>query len=221
METSSFAKRLNTACDGHPDVPPYGQGRQTWIKKEMGVSNEAVRKWFKGEARPKAGKMNALANLLGVDEAWLALGIMPEMTPAEKSKRNARVNGAVNLVAGFIQLNGGNIAFPADDDPNAAFADIYAIIEGQQYVFHISMAEPNTQAEFKFYIPAGTDICRTIGVVVISPVLVHLINLKPNLVEKHKQRKGGYYEVEIQRDGDIYVTGDDQWPRILVFNGKL
>jgi len=220
MDTT-FGKRLNIACDGHPDVPPYGQGRQTWVKREMEVSNEAVRKWFKDEARPKPGKMKQLADLLGVDEAWLALGIQPEMTPVEKKKRNARVNGSVNIVAGFIQLNGGSIAFPPNDENKVEFVDLYAIIEGQQYAVHVSMAEPMADAQFKFYIPPEVEKIRTIGVVVISPVYVHLVNLKPSIVDKHKIRRGGYYEVEIRREGDMYFSGDDQWPRIMTFNGTM
>lgn len=216
-----FGKRLNTACDGHPEVPAYGRGRQTWIKQKMDVSNEAVRKWFKGEARPKPNKMTALADLLGVDEAWLSLGIKPEMTPVEKRKRNAMASGAVNLVAGYIQISGGSIAFPAEDDPNANYADIYAILGGKQYVLHVALAEPTEPEHFKFYVPAEESVCRTIGVVVVGQANIHLINLKPQLLDKYKQRRGGYFEVDIRRDGDIYVTDEDQWPRILSFTGGL
>lgn len=217
----SFGKRLNAACDGDPNVPPYGQGRQTWIKEKMGVSNEAVRKWFKGEARPKPAKMAALAELLGVDEAWLSLGIKPDKTPVEKRRSSAMASGAVNIVAGYIQVNGGNIAFPADDDPNLEYVDLYAIISGQQYVIHVAMADETEPEHFKFYVPTELNICRVMGVVVVSPVNVHILNLKPQLLDKHKQRRGGYYELEMRREGDMYFSEDDQWPRVLSFQGNM
>lgn len=220
MDTT-FAQRLTTACDGHPDVPPYGRGRQTWIKRHTGVSNEAVRKWFKGEARPKPTKMKTLANILGVDEAWLSLGIAPDETPAEKKKRSATVTGAVNVVAGFIQLNGGSIAFPSEDSPASEFTSLYAILEGQQFPFYVSMAKQLDDNTLRFYLPADVEACRAIGVVTVSPVSVHMINMKPHLVEKYKQRRGGYYEVDIYRDGDMYFSEGEQWPRILSFNGKM
>jgi transcriptional regulator with XRE-family HTH domain len=74
-----FAERLRQACDDHPSCPPLHQGRQTWLRDELGavglkVSVESIRKWLSGEGRPKQEKCEALARLLNVDASWLYMG---------------------------------------------------------------------------------------------------------------------------------------------------
>lgn len=130
MVDKDFAKRLNQACDAHPHIPPYGQGRQTWIKERLDVSAEAVRKWMYGESRPRPDKMKMLARLLEADEAWLSHGIKPDLGPKERKARNAAAEGAVNVAVGLVQMNGGNVAFPSDKDPRREFVDFYAILRG-------------------------------------------------------------------------------------------
>ena len=71
MPDKQFAKRLNEACDGHPHVPAYGQGRQEWIKKALAISSEAARRYFNGSSRPRPDKMKKLARALEVDKAVL------------------------------------------------------------------------------------------------------------------------------------------------------
>ena len=68
-----FAERLTKALDRHPDAPK-GRGRQTWLAKTVGKSNEAVRKWFKGESIPERLHVRELAALLDVDPGWLDYG---------------------------------------------------------------------------------------------------------------------------------------------------
>lgn len=68
-----FARRLNKALDGHPEAPK-GHGRQTWLAKTIGVADETVRKWFKGEAIPKYFRMLLLADLLHKSPGWLHYG---------------------------------------------------------------------------------------------------------------------------------------------------
>ena len=71
---SEFHTRLLQGCRENPDIPEYGKGQQTFIAQRLGVSQEAVRKWFAGESKPKAAVGRKLAELLGVDYVWLALG---------------------------------------------------------------------------------------------------------------------------------------------------
>jgi hypothetical protein len=44
------------------------------------------------------------------------MGIDPEFQPHERKLRNAMADGAVNLVAGFIQMDGAYPAFPEESD---------------------------------------------------------------------------------------------------------
>lgn len=218
MIDKEFAKRLNIACDGHPHIPPYGHGRQTWIKEYMKVSHEAVRKWFMGEARPRPAKMKELARALEVDEAWLALGIKPDLEPIERRARNAQAEGAVNVAVGIMQLNGARCAFPGDKDPRAAFIDFYAILRGQQMAFHVSLATEMSPSQYKFVVPREFSECFTVGMVHSSALQLHFVRLSPDLIDRHKVRRGGYFEIVASRRDGEYHTGADIWPRIRNLN---
>lgn len=218
MVDRSFAKRLNTACDGHPHIPEYGHGRQTWVKENLGVSHEAVRKWFTGEARPRPSMMRELAKALEVDEAWLSLGIAPDLEPRERRARNAIADGAVNVVMGLLQMNGGHCAVPDDKDPRAAFVDFYAILRGQQRSFHVSLASQLSEGQFKFILPKEFDQCSVIGVVHAFPTRVHELRMPFELIDKHKIRRGGYFEISVSKRQSEYFTGSDVWPRIQNFS---
>ena len=209
-----FAKRLNTACDGHPHIPPYGYGRQTWVKEKLDVSHEAVRKWFTGESRPRPAKMKDLSRALEVDEAWLALGIAPDMQPVERRARNAAAEGAVNAAIGLVQMNGGHCAFPDDKDPRAAYVDFYSIIRGHQLAFHISLAQQVSEGQYKFILPREFDQCTVLGLVHAFPLRVHVIRMTFDLIERHKVRRGGYFEVTVSKRDSEYFTGEDVWPRL-------
>src|SRR5688572_7371484 len=98
----SFPKRLTQACDVRPDIVPiYGKGRNAVLAKKVGVSEEAVGKWFHGKTRPIAQKIARLARLLDVDESWLAWGVESDISDKDREIRNAEASGAVNLVAGL------------------------------------------------------------------------------------------------------------------------
>lgn len=221
MRDVAFAKRLNGACDGHPHIPAYGQGRQTWIKENLGVSHEAVRKWFTGDSRPRPEKMRALAKALEVDEAWLALGLAPDLTPAEQKVRNAENEGAVNVVTGLLQMNGSRCAFPSDNDPNASFVDIYSIQRGVQLAIHITLAKIKSPNQLVFVIPKEYENCRVIGVIHARANRVHLLNMTHDMIEKYKQRKGGYFEVHVTYRDGAYYSGEDKWVKIESFAKDL
>lgn len=220
MRDKDFAQRLNTACDGHDLIPAYGQGRQTWVKEQLGVSHEAVRKWFTGQTRPRPDKMRHLARVLEVDEAWLSLGIIPDTPQEEKRHRGLAVEGATYCVAGLIQLSGGNIAFPQDTDPRAGYVDLYAIVKGAQYSINVALAKHVTNGTYKFTIPKEYEMCRVIGVVQVAPHRLHLLNLEYDLIEKFKSKKGGYVEMSVHKTGSEYFIGDTKVPRILSFTGR-
>ncbi len=217
MRNKSFAQRLNTACDGHPHIPSYGQGRQTWIKEQLDVSHEAVRKWFTAESRPRPEKMKALARVLEVDEAWLALGITPDLTPVEQKVRNAEAEEAVNVVTGLLQMNGSRCAFPSEKDPNAGYVDVYSIQRGVQLAIHVSLAKVVAAGQLKFVIPKEYEYCRVIGVVHARPNRVHLLNMTHDMIDKYKTRKGGFFEIIVTYKDGVYSSCQDQWVKIESF----
>lgn len=95
-------KRLVQACDESKLIPPPHKGRQQVIAERIGVAPEAVSKWFKAVSMPRPDKMERLAELLQVDQSWLAFGINPERDRQERKAHAREIDGAVHLVMGLI-----------------------------------------------------------------------------------------------------------------------
>lgn len=212
-----FKSRLIRACDDSPIVPPYGKGRQVAIAKRLGVTQEAVRKWFVGEALPRPDKMRELADYLEVDEPYLALGIKPDFDRHEKRRNLIAYNGAVHLVAGLIMLEGGNVAFPSDKDHRAAYVDLYAIMRGQQMAIHVSLAREVSEGSFELIVPHAYRDVRSIGVIQVDLGKFQFIDMPLPLIDKHKTRKSGDYLIGMGRHENKYLTGGDVWPRFKIF----
>lgn len=229
IRDADFAERITSASDAHPDVPTMNRGRLTWVRDQfaerfkMTISVETVRKWYSGESRPRPDKMNLLAQLLEVDEAWLSLGITPDRSSSEQKVRNAAVSGVVNVVAGFIQMAGGYPAFPSTTDKRGqhGLVDLYAIIKNVQYAFHVSLAQELSKGVYRFVIPRGYEEVTVLGVVPTAPLRCDFLELSAELVRKHEERKGGYSEVEVQAKDGSYASGRDRWPRIMRFDARL
>ncbi|MEG3175796.1 helix-turn-helix transcriptional regulator [Sphingomonas sp. RB3P16] len=145
LRNPEFARRLAIACDGNSHCPDMNFGRLVWLKDQLKakfgteVSLESVRKWCSGESTPKHDKVAQIAELLGVDLAWLHVGIDQGLTPREIKKRKGQVSGVINLVAGLIELDGGHTAFPENDGP----VDLHAIIRAAKYDFRVILADSN------------------------------------------------------------------------------
>jgi hypothetical protein len=117
-----------------------GGGRLTWLKRELSLRGhdiqiETVRKWLAGISKARPDKVDALAEILGVDVAWLSLGIDPVLYARERRTHGFVASGAVNVVAGLIQMDGGSPAFADEDGP----VDLHAIIKGVKYDLHVAV----------------------------------------------------------------------------------
>lgn len=212
METT-FAQRLKQACDDSTIIPEYGKGRQVAISQRLGVTQEAVRKWFTGEAVPRQPKMRELAEYLEVEESWLALGIKPELDRNTKRRNRVQLDGAIYLVAGLLMLEGGNCAFPSDDDPRSTYVDLYAIFRGTQAALHVCIGREASSGMFQLIVPHQYADVRCLGVMPAGLGKYHFISLQTNLITEHRQRKAGDYLLHINRIDNRYYTGEDQWPR--------
>lgn len=69
-----------------------------------------------GLSRPREDNVRALAKLLQVDEVWLTLGRKPSASAEQVAAEATRASGAVLLVAGLIEVNGGRVTFPSKDE---------------------------------------------------------------------------------------------------------
>lgn len=147
--------------------------------------------------------MRALAQILKVDEGWLAAGRSPDLTETQRKTRNVVAGAAVNLVAGFIQLGGGHPSFPEDDDAvaKASRIDLYSIIRGAHYRFHITAIVGESDGHF--IVPADArDNTIVLGVVPLEGFQVLIYELDWETIQRVGVRKPGGFEVRLA-DGDF------------------
>nr|WP_154324814.1 LexA family transcriptional regulator [Pantoea sp. 201603H] len=71
QQRKAFAARLHEAC--HQKALEV-HGRGVILARALGVTPRAVGKWLNAEALPRDGKIQALADFLGVSREWLQLG---------------------------------------------------------------------------------------------------------------------------------------------------
>ena len=218
IRDKAFAKRLETATESHPHAPS-GHGRQVWLRAQLEeqtsvkVSPEAVRKWFAGETRPRPKVMSCIAQVLEVDEAWLSLGLTPANTPKEQVKVNATANGAVNMVAGQIQIFGGTIAFPEEGSD----IDLFAIVKGKHLGLTVRLGE--RAGGFRISVPLKS--ATTVLVVPTSRPTVFQFHLVPReAVEQFGKSRGGYVDLDVERAEAGLLVGDRVLPEIRTF-GEL
>lgn len=213
-----FARRMESACDGNPDVPPLNYGRLTWFvdrmaKEGANVSIEAVRRWFSGDARPRHYNIVILARILKVDEAWLATGKRPDIEDRARRQNRVVAEGVAMVVAGYIQMHGGHPAFPQDDDREAqsTMTNLYAIIRGAKYSFHVTAALGEGE-KAHFVAPFAARDTIILGVVPVGPFCVEVFELDWAQVEEVGQRRN-----------DTYVVGVNaaQWRKVETFSERF
>lgn len=197
-----FGRRLNQACDQHPHCPPLHHGRLQWIRSEMQkrgqpISIESVHKWLRGDNKAGQRYCEVLAEVLGVDPGWLMLGYAPEMQPKERRARNAMADGSVNLVAGFIQMDGGHPSFPEEGDKRAEDGqiDLYAIIRGAYYSIHIALGTVDGR-KAHFSVPSTHENVMVLGVI-RDGFSIDVFELTPELIADHGTSRGKSIDVVV------------------------
>lgn len=190
-----FAKRLNQACDESPIVPEHGRGRQVFLAKKLGVTQEAVRKWLVGESTPRDEKVKDLAKVLGVDHLWLAMGTTP-LEIADKRQAALRGDAAVYGVMSYLLLAGYHVAIPQGDSK----VDIFAIKHGTQLSIVAKMGKPLAKGEFTATFPSTLD-ARWHLVLPYEASSLHLdiYDIPPDLALRHGTRTGSGVEVLVRR----------------------
>jgi hypothetical protein len=193
-----FAKRLDSACTAGGQCPPLHKGRLTWVQNELKrrfkeeVSVETVRKWFAGEAKPRQDKVAMLAELLQVDMSWLSLGVDKGLAPREAIIKGREIRGAVNLVAGLIEMDGGHAAFASEVEQKRG-VDLHAIIKGAKYDFAVVVAEDGV-----FRVPVSSEA------VVLGTVkrgfTFEIYEIPESAIERGSNR-GGMVEVKTSAKG--------------------
>ena len=204
-----FAKRLNSACDANPVCPPLHRGRLTWLQSELAtrfkekVSVETVRKWFAGEAKPRADKVAKLAELLKVDISWLSLGVDKGMAPRELKATSREIDGAVNVVIGLIEMDGCHAAFPNEADQKRG-VDIHAIIKGAKYDFHVVVLD-----EGFYRVPAKREGLVVLGLTKVG-MGFEIVEIPEEVIEANGTNRGGVVELKAATKGLKRVEGFTQ-----------
>lgn len=120
--TQEFAFRFNQAIEGHKMAPPTPFGRQAWVIKKLknetglSVSPNTMSKWFKGLAKPRQDNIRKIAKVLEVDEIWLAMGQKPVAPSNDSREVAAKARGGALALAGMLEMMGGRVTFPDDDN---------------------------------------------------------------------------------------------------------
>jgi hypothetical protein len=226
LPEAAFGQRMTMACDNREGCPPLHRGRLGWIvdgfKKHFkeAISAESVRKWLGGKGRPRPRRLAMLAELLKVDEAWLAIGGDADPSADQRKARNAMADGGVNLIAGLIALHGGHVAFPDPGSRLGQDADIIAVIKGAAYNFNVSLGLPTGSKSYTFRLPTGYRDVIVLGLVEVGPLQWHLLEFDADLISKHKQNRGSHLEVTVDRRGSSYSTGGDRVQQLSGFRER-
>lgn len=206
--TVEFGKRFTQAVEAHPLAPVSPHGRQRWVldklKKETGteVSPNTMSKWFHGTARPRADNVRKLAQILSVDEVWLAMGKKPVEKPEQMKVRAANASGAVLMAAGLIEINGGRVTFP---DPSEAY-DLHVNLLGSQFTAVIVTGREQEDS-LSCIVPEPVGNSRVLVVVLVSEtkvpctVCVDILDL----TSAPRQSLGGYSVITLKRDKGKFV----------------
>jgi transcriptional regulator with XRE-family HTH domain len=195
----AFARRMEQACETNRNAPPLHHGRLGWVAGEMQrkfgkrVTIESVRRWFSGEAYPRIESIHYLAEIFGVDEAWLAIGSAPDLSPKERKIRTAEVSGAVSLLSSVIQMSGGHPAFP--DENSGPNVDLHAVIKGAHYMFKVALATESS-GKLHFSLPVDLENQIVVGVRMQSDHQFAFYEIEQDVIDTG-ERKGGYITLDV------------------------
>jgi|AOAMet_48_BLW_10_2_1038533.scaffolds.fasta_scaffold07028_1 transcriptional regulator with XRE-family HTH domain len=140
----NFTSRLNESCAVSTKVPRFGKGQQTYIAKELGCSQEAVRKWFAGETIPRRGIAARLAKLLDVEYSWLVMGAAyGEVDEIIKKAKNH--DAAVYATVAYVIVKNVGVSLCGEDHS----ADMFIIDNGvTRYICAKAAAETKSKGVF-------------------------------------------------------------------------
>lgn len=207
-----FAQRLKQACDQNTSIPPHGKGQQVHIANSMNpkVSQEAVRRWFEGQSKPRPKLMTQLAKVLNVDEAWLSLGTTPEMTLRGKRQYSQKAEASTYMVFGLFMAQGHSCAFSSEKEEAV---DFYAIKAGQQKSISVTTGYRNSSGEY--VIPVKVTYQDTVNVAVVENENrgFDMLVMDVEGIEQFGVNKGGFVHITAT-DGDRYTTDGHEWVKL-------
>lgn len=225
---ADFARRLHMAADNSDRCPPKHRGRYEWLVEELSkrynikITKETVRKWFAGEARPRANKANQVAEIFQVDPTWLLLGIGPHEEPADEKRVQGGASAAVNLLAGMLMALDVPTAFPGTDDPLRDSVSLYAVIARRQVRLHATWGDTSVKGRVKFIIPNEHEIVNVIGVIPgDTERCFRLFHIVQDAISKYGRKRGGYIEISMVLEDAGMQVEDIRIPEIKALKAML
>jgi transcriptional regulator with XRE-family HTH domain len=202
-----FQRRLNEACNAATAVPPKHAGRLVHIAREMNVSVEAVRKWFEG-GRPRQDKMKQLAKIIGVDPAWLSVGVNAEVAKANRDRLNTNLDGAANVLIGLLTLRGVVCALPDEYDQRKDVVDFYGVIRGRQ-VPVIALFAEEVGDSYRIQVRRDFRLGKVFVVVVGERFSeMRILHCPTEAIETNKSAMGADYQVTMKKSGGHFWVGE-------------
>lgn len=190
-----FSRRLQLACENNPHCPPPHYGRLGWFvdqfqkRFDQKVTTETVRRWLSGEARPRPRMLSMLAAILTEDEAWLSVGGASEVPKDRRKAHSRRTSGAVNVVAGLMQIAGAAPAFPEESEGEPG-VNLQGVIRGAMYNFHVALGRVE-EGELRFNLPVEvTENVIPLGVIVREGMGVEVYEIEPSALDDAKAHAG-------------------------------
>ncbi len=208
-----FKDRFAKACLDNPDIPPFNRGQQTFLAQNVGVSQEAVRKWFYGESKPKPPTAKKLAKLLGVDYLWLMMGT--EHGEIEVKKVAAqRQDAAVYAFMAFLIEQGHSAAFEQRDSD----VDIVSIHGGSQNQYTVRATESVEESMLVRF--PSSSLSSSDSVVAVktktSSLSFDFLIVDSETWESQSKKKGNMSVLEITSPSKRkYLVGDTKIPFYL------
>lgn len=230
VKDPDFARRIEKAMDANPGVPPANHGRLGWFVRqfetryEVNLTPETIRKWLAGISAPRKERRGQLAEILGVDEGWLLAGSGSPTEHKTRKLRNAEVDGAVNLVAGLIQMDGGYPAFPGTTPRDTARpgVDLYAVIRGAHYAFNVATAIPTEDGEWWISVPTRREDLMVLAVVRTGKNLgFEVLDVDEEAIVQNGRFVSGSVSVPLRREGNAFLAGDVALKPIRTFAERL
>jgi len=203
----AFVERLVVACDNCADIPPPNQGRQSYIAKRLGVSTEAVSKYFSAEAMPRKARMATLAQLLHVDLAWLELGVRPEVEFNRRNIAERMAEGSVMIVAGILKTMGAACTIPDEKSSRGGSVDIYAIVGPKMLSIHVSQMRKRTERLYEVVVPSNYDELTCVAFLAAGSSMI-VLDLPGDVIDEHKVRRNDEFTVTIELVDDNFMVGD-------------
>ncbi|WP_413876481.1 hypothetical protein [Albidovulum sp.] len=131
---------------------------------------------------------------------------MPELPKKVAILRDARADGAVNLIAGLARMDGASPAFPRKEDSfdEKHSVDLHLIIQGAHYVCYVATCE-RVDADWRGSVPieAVNESVTVLAVCPVGGLRYRIFRIRHDEFATLKP-KAGAFEIVIPADGSSF-----------------